>query len=100
MKLIKVQSIHFDADQKLVRFIEEKVDKLLHFYDEIIDGEVFLRLDKASDSENKITEIKLNIPGKVLFAKEQCKSFEEATDIAVEALKKQLTRHKEKIRQS
>jgi putative sigma-54 modulation protein len=98
MKL-KVQSIHFDADQKLLNFIQEKVDKLLHFYEDIIDGEVYLRLDKSSDTENKITEIKLNIPGKVLFAKEQCKSFEEAADVAVAALKKQLTRHKEKIRE-
>ncbi len=96
MKL-KVQSIHFDADQKLVDFIQEKVDKLLTFYDEIIDGEVFLRLQQ-NDKENKITEIKLNLPGRVIFAKEQSATFEQSTDIAVEALRKQLTKHKEKIR--
>lgn len=98
MKL-KVQSIHFDADKKLLNFIDERTDKLGHFYDEIIDGEIFLRLDKSADTENKITEIKLNIPGKVLFAKEQRKTFEEAIDLAVEAIKKQLTKHKEKIRE-
>ena len=53
MKL-KIHSIHFDADQKLVDFVQEKVDKLDHFFDKIIDGEVFLRLDKASNNENKI----------------------------------------------
>jgi putative sigma-54 modulation protein len=95
---IKVQSIHFDADQKLLGFIQEKVDKLIHFYEDIIDGEVFLRLDKSSNSENKITEIKINAPGKVMFAKEQCRTFEEATDTAVEALRKQITKHKEKMR--
>lgn len=93
---VKVQSIHFDADQKLIQLIEEKVDKLRHFYDRIIDSEVFLRIDKTTTHENKIAEIKVNMPGKILFAREQCKSFEEAADNAFEALKKQITKHKEK----
>jgi len=97
MKL-KVQSIHFDADKKLLSFIQERVDKLLHFYEDIIDGEVFLKIEKAEPAENKVTEIKINIPGKVLFAKEQCKTFEEATDLAIEALRKQINKHKEKVR--
>lgn len=95
---IKVQSIHFTADKKLLQFVEEKVDKLFLFYDQIIDSEVFLRLDKSETAENKIAEIKINTPGKILFAKEQCKSFEEATDTAVEALRRQITKHKEKLR--
>lgn len=95
---VKIQSIHFDADVKLLQFIEEKVDKLGHFYQDIIDSEVYLRLDKNDHAENKIAEIKLNIPGNDLFAKKQCKSFEEATDTAVEALRKQLKKHKEKVR--
>lgn len=94
---IKVQSIHFDADRKLIEFIHEKVNKLSHFYDRIVDGEVFLRLEKANDLENKVAEIKLKIPGKVLFAKEQCRTFEEATDLAVSALKKQITKHKTRV---
>ena len=97
MKL-KVQSIHFDADRKLLSFVEEKIEKLTHFYEDIIDGEVFLRLDKNSVKENKIAEIKLNTPGKTMFASEQCKSFEEATDIAVDALRKQITKYKGKLR--
>jgi putative sigma-54 modulation protein len=95
---VKVQSIHFDADGKLLNFIEERVDKLTQFYDHIIDGEVFLRLDKSATSDNKITEVKLNIPGRSLFAKEQCSTFEEATDLAVEALRRQIIKHKEKQR--
>jgi putative sigma-54 modulation protein len=97
MKL-KVQSIHFDADRKLLAFVEEKIEKLTHFYEDIIDGEVFLRLDKSSEKENKIAEIKLNTPGKTMFASEQCRSFEEATDSAVDALRKQITKYKEKLR--
>ena len=95
---VKVQSIHFDADKKLLDFIEEKVDKLFQFYDHIIDSEVFLRLEKSDKAENKITEIKIHTPGKILFAKEQCKSFEEGTDNAIEALRRHITKHKEKQR--
>lgn len=95
---IKVQSIHFDADKKLVSFIESKVEKLNQFFDNIVDTEVFLKLDKSDNNENKVAEIKLAIPGKELFAKKQCKSFEEATDEAVEALRKQIIKHKEKIK--
>jgi putative sigma-54 modulation protein len=94
---VKVQSIHFDADTKLINFIEGKIDKLNQFHDNIIGGEVMLRLDGANDRENKVAEIKLNIPGRELFAKKQCKSFEEATDLAVGALTKQIKKYKGKV---
>ena len=68
-----------------------------HFSQRIINAEVFLRLDKDKEKENKITEIKLNVPGKELFAKRQTKSFEESTDEAIEALRKQLLKEKEKM---
>lgn len=93
---IQVQSIHFDADSKLIQFIEEKLQKLTTFHDRIIKGEVYLRIDKSDVMENKIAEVKLSIPGKDLFAKKQCKSFEEATDVAVDALKKQIDKHRAK----
>ena len=96
---IKVHSIRFDADKKLLDFIEGKVNKLPIYFDDILDVEVFLRLDKdSSDRENKVVEVKLEIKGNSLFAKKQCKSFEEATDQAVEALIKQLKKYKNKIR--
>lgn len=96
MKL-QTHSIHFDADVKLIDFIQKKADKLDTFYDRIIDGEVFLRLDKDDSMENKIVEIKLNIPGQQLFAKAKAKSFEAGTDEAVEALRRQIVKHKEKM---
>ena len=92
-----VQSIHFDADKDLVNFIEGKVSKLNQYYDRIIDSEVYLKVDKNASNENKIAEIKLAIPGKELFAKKQCKTFEEATDLAVEALRRQIRKHKGKV---
>lgn len=95
---IRVQSIHFTADIKLLDFIQKKADKLDQFFDQIISGEVFLKLENTEDESNKITEIKLLIPGNDLFAKEQCKTFEEATDKAIESLKRQIDKRKEKAR--
>ncbi len=93
---IKLHSVHFTADQKLIDFVTEKVKKLELFYDNIVTSEVFLRLDKNQEGENKISEVKLLTPGKELFAKKQARSFEEATDLAVEALRKQVAKQKEK----
>lgn len=95
---ITVQAIHFTADSKLVDFIQKKANKLDQFFDQIISGEVYLKLEKVEDEANKISEIKLLIPGNQLFAKEKCKTFEEATDLAIESLRKQLEKHKQKIR--
>lgn len=95
MKL-QMHSIRFDADVKLLDFIQKKADKLETFYDRIIDGEVFLRLEKDDSRENKIVEIKLNVPGEQLFAKTKSKSFEAAADESVEALRRQLKKLKEK----
>lgn len=93
---IQVHSVHFTADKKLLSFVNDKVNKLELFFDNIIAGEVFLRLDKSQEKENKIAEVKLLLPGKELFAKKQCKSFEEAADLAVEALRRQVKKHKGK----
>jgi putative sigma-54 modulation protein len=93
---ITVQSIHFTADKGLLEFIQKKADKLETFYDNIINGEVYLKLENVEDEANKITEIKLQLPGNQIFAKEQCKTFEEATDLAIESLRKQIAKHKTK----
>ncbi|MFN8134568.1 MAG: ribosome-associated translation inhibitor RaiA [Bacteroidales bacterium] len=95
---VNINSVHFKTDKKLDSFITEKVEKLSDLYDGIIGSEVTLRVNNNEDHENKIAEIRLLVPGNDLFAKKQCKSFEEATDIAVDALRKQLTKHKEKQR--
>ncbi|MDB5256458.1 MAG: hypothetical protein JWM14_1153 [Chitinophagaceae bacterium] len=96
MKL-QIQSIHFDADVKLIDFIQKKLDKLDTFYDRIISGEVFLKLEKNEEKANKIVQVKLNIPGTDLLVKEQAASFEEAVDLAYENLKRQLQKTKEKM---
>lgn len=95
---VKYHSIHFDAKEELLEFIQSRVDKLTKYHDRITDGEVFLKVANNNTPDNKIAELKINIPGNDLFAKKQGKSFEEAADSAVEALKRQLKKHKEKVR--
>lgn len=94
---INIQSVHFNADRKLLDFINEKVEKLNTYYDGIINSEVTLRLDKSSTSDNKIAEIKMLGKGHEFFAKKQCTTFEEATDLVCEALKTQIKKHKDKL---
>ncbi len=94
---IKVQSIHFDADVKLLEFIQKKVSKLETFYDRIINAQVILRLENNGGRvQDKIAEIILSVPGSTLLSKESCKSFEEAIDMGTDSLKRQLLKHKEK----
>jgi putative sigma-54 modulation protein len=95
---IQIHSVRFDADKKLIDFVQQKLEKLTLFGEEIVNAEVYLRLDKDQDRENKISEIKLELPGGPLFARKQSKTFEEATDEAMDALKKQIAKHKEKKR--
>lgn len=93
---INIESIDFKADKKLLDFIEKKVEKLTKFYDGIVSVDVKLRLEKDETKENKIAEIKLNVPQSDLFAKRNSDTFEESVDEVVEALRRQLKKHKEK----
>jgi len=95
MKL-QIHAVHFDADQKLLDFIQAKLNKLDTFYDKIIDGEVFLRLEKGEAVDNKVVEVKVNVPGQSLFVKENSKTFEAAIDESLDALQKQIKKFKEK----
>ncbi len=97
---INVSAIHFTADQKLIDFATKKTNKLDTFFDGIISAEVILKVLKPEMSNNKVAEIKLSIPSNdYLFAKKQADTFEEAIDLSVDALKKQLSKFKEKLKE-
>ncbi|MUP36349.1 ribosome hibernation-promoting factor, HPF/YfiA family [Labilibaculum euxinus] len=96
--MVNIQSIGFVADSKLEAFIQSKLDKLMKLDDDIVGVEVFLRLEKSITTENKVVEIILDLKGADLFAKKQSQSFEESTDMVIEALRRQLVKHKEKLR--
>ncbi len=95
---VNINSVHFKTDKKLDSFINEKVEKLATIYNGVIGSDVILKLSNNGSHENKIAEIRLKIKGYDLFAKKRSKSFEEAIDITIEALRRQLKKHKEKIR--
>ncbi len=92
-----LQSVHFDADKKLIDFANEKVNKLSNLYEGLINCEIILRLDKSSSNDNKVAEIKLLAKGHELFSKKQSLSFEESIDLACDALKTQIKKYKEKM---
>lgn len=92
---ITIQSLHFDATQQLKDFANQKVSKLDLFFDGIISAEVVLSLDKADNTENKVSKVSLSVPNDTLIAEKQCKSFEEGIDLVCEALRKQLLKYKE-----
>jgi len=97
MKVI-VQSVNFNADRELIDFVEKKVAGLEKYYDKIVDTEVFLKVQQSSEKENKFVDIKINIPGNDIVVKKQCKTFEEGAMVAVDSLKRKLTKEKEKVR--
>lgn len=95
---LNINAVHFKADKKLVAFIQEKMDKLTQVFDGVIDSEVHLKVDNTESRDNKITEIRVTIPGNNFYVKKQSRTFEESTDTAVEALRRQLKKYKEKVR--
>ena len=94
---IIIQSIHFKVDSKLKDYIEKKLTKLETFYSGIIDARVFLKVENASEKENKIVEIVVNAKQNNFIQTETAQSFEAATDIAVDHLKTQVKRYKGKV---
>ena len=94
MMQVQIHSIHFDADQQLLDFVQSKLSKLSTFHDQIMSGEVFLRIEKNDGRENKLVEVKLHVPGAVFFAKRRASSFEASMDEVVGALKRQVKKHK------
>ena len=95
---VNVQTPNFDADAKLIDFIERRLAKLEQFYDRIIFADVFLKVQNTSQKENKIVEVLLSIPGGDIIVKKECKKFEEGTDECIKSLERQLKKRKEKQR--
>jgi putative sigma-54 modulation protein len=93
---VNIQSVNFKADSKLLRFIEERLDKTKLFFDKTINTDVFLKVDNNNERANKIVEMRMSIPGNEIVVTKERKSFEEAANLVVEVLIRQLKKHKEK----
>lgn len=95
---IKIQSIHFDATEKLQSFINKKVEKLQKSYEDIQKVEVQLKVEKPATALNKTTSLTVAAPGNTLFVEKTCDTFEEGVDLCLDAMKVQLAKFKEKQR--
>lgn len=93
---VQIQSLKFDADKRLVEFVEQKMNRLDRFVDRTEGAEVILKLDKDHEKGNKVVTITLLIPGDTLVAEMRAKTFEEATDEAIDAIKRQVDKIKGK----
>lgn len=94
---VSVHAVNFTVDKRLVDFIQERLDKLEKYYDKVVSADVFLKVEKTSEKENKIVEVKINVPGDEFLVKKQCKTLEEALELSAESLQRMLVKRKEKI---
>ena len=95
---VNIQSVNFNADGKLIAFIQKRMDKLDNYYDRIIYSDIYLKVQNTSTKENKIVELKVHVPGEEFIVKKQCKTFEEAIDNAASSSERVLLKIKEKTR--
>ena len=95
---VNVHAVNFTADRKLVDFVQDRMNKLEKYDDKIVSSDVFFKVENTSDKENKSVEIKIHVPGDDFIVKKQCKTFEEAVELAAESLERSVVKRKEKIR--
>lgn len=96
---VKVQSIHFDATEKLQAFIEKKTAKLEKSFEDIQKVEVQLKVVKPATALSKETSMTVSVPGNTLFVEKTCDTFEEGIDLCIDAMRVQLAKFKEKLRE-
>lgn len=95
---VNIQTVHFDADSKLIAYIEKKITKLTQFHDRITKVDVYLKLDNVVHNiKDKIAEIRVIIPRHEFFVKQTSKSFEESFDVAMDSVINQIKRKKERL---
>ena len=95
---VHTEAVQFKADQKLLDFIEKKLGKMDQYFDRILEARVTLKLENSGQIKDKVAEVRLNVPGEILFAKETNRTFEASINSAADALKRQLIKYKERIR--
>lgn len=94
---VQIQSLKFDADRRLIDFVEAKMAKLDRFAERSTGADVILKLDKDHEKGNKVATVTLHMPGEELVAEHRSKAFEESVDEAIDALKRQLEKFKGKL---
>lgn len=97
---VKIQTVRFNGDEKLIELVRRKIEKLNTFNDRITKVDVFLKLDNVVHAlKDKIVELKIHVPKHDFFVKASSKSFEESFENAFLSIVNQLKRHKDKQNQ-
>ena len=92
---VKIQSVKFDAGQPLLEFVEKKMSRLERFADNSTGVDVTMRLDKDSEKGNKVVSVVLHIPGNDIVTEQRARTFEEAVDMALDVVKRQIEKRRE-----
>ena len=94
---IKVQAIHFDASEKLVDFINRKAERLARRFVNVIEMDFNLRVVKPETAMNKEVVMRVVSPHEEdMVATKVADTFEEAVDLAIEAVDRQLEKKKDR----
>jgi putative sigma-54 modulation protein len=92
---VKIQSVKFDASKQLIEFVEKKMSRLERFEGNSTGVDVVLKLDKDSEKGNKIALVTMHVPGADIVSEQRARTFEEAVDLALDAMKRQIEKRKE-----
>jgi len=95
---VNVHAVNFNVDRKLIGYVQDRLNRLEKYYDRVVNSDVYFKLDNTSEKQNKIAEIKITVPGDEFIVKKQCKSFEEAVELAADCMERLLMKRKEKVR--
>lgn len=95
---VNVHAVNFNVDRKLIGYVQDRLNRLEKYYDRVVNSDVYFKLDNTSEKQNKIAEIKITVPGDEFIVKKQCKSFEEAVELAADSMERLLMKRKEKVR--
>ena len=93
---VNLQAVNFSAKEELVKFVEDKLSKLDNYYDQIVAADVYLKLDNNNSKDNKVVDIKLQVPGDDIVVSKNGQTFEEIINLSVDTLKRLVIKKKEK----
>lgn len=95
---VNVHAVNLNVDRKLIGYVQDRLNRLEKYYDRVVNSDVYFKLDNTNEKQNKIAEIKIVVPGDEFIVKKQCKSFEEAVELAADSMERLLMKRKQKIR--
>lgn len=95
---IDIQTVGFEAEQDLLDYADEKINKLNKYFENITGIDIYLKSVQNDRDKTKVAEVKVFLPGEPIFGQEQTDTFHGALDQAIEKVKKQLKKRNELVK--